>query len=397
MKIYEIGTGYTPIPAQISAATEIVVEELTKAFISQNVPVEIVDIASNNRAENSLPIREVKVPKFFIGTDVQLGIMHKLKRVVYSVALAKTLKLILKESKERVVFHFHNQYNLFFFLKLSSQHERGKCHIAYTNHSGIWRKPWNEIEGTIRKRYFQEAECMRSADVVFLLNEQTKTNVTKQLGIPEEHLVLIGNGVNTDLYRPLTEEEKNAAKAKWGLPNCRVVLQVGSVNENKGQLRTVEYLLPLLKEKKDLCFAYVGGIVDEEYQQAVLNFAQMHDLTEQIRYLGMLSPGKELNEVYNIADATILPSLYESFGMVAIESMAAGVPVFVDKMGMIQFDNGTIPFDRCLICDTVSNFIYGDIEQVERIRDISRDFATQIYSWKRIAGDYYIAFQNIQS
>ena len=39
MKIYEIGTGYTPIPARISAATEIVVEELTKAFLKQNIPV----------------------------------------------------------------------------------------------------------------------------------------------------------------------------------------------------------------------------------------------------------------------------------------------------------------------------------------------------------------------
>ena len=44
MKIYEIGTGYTPIPAQVSAATESIVEELTKAFLAQNIAVEIIDI-----------------------------------------------------------------------------------------------------------------------------------------------------------------------------------------------------------------------------------------------------------------------------------------------------------------------------------------------------------------
>ena len=131
MKIYEIGTGYTPIPAQMGAATEIVVEELTKAFLKQGVPVEIIDIAATNRAQTTLPIREVKVPKCFSGTDVQLGLMHKLKRVVYSIALTGELRKILIQTSEKVVLHFHNQYNLFFFLKLIPKKLRKKCKRSY--------------------------------------------------------------------------------------------------------------------------------------------------------------------------------------------------------------------------------------------------------------------------
>ena len=118
MKIYEIGTGYTPIPAQMGAATEIVVEELTRSFTANGENVEIIDIKAQNRAENTLPIDEVNVPSMFTKTDVSLGIMHKLKRVVYSVSLANHLKRILKNAEEDIVLHFHNQYNLFFFLKL---------------------------------------------------------------------------------------------------------------------------------------------------------------------------------------------------------------------------------------------------------------------------------------
>ena len=59
MKIYEIGTGYTPIPAQVAAATESIVEELTKAFMAQNINVEIIDICAQNRAPHDLPITEV--------------------------------------------------------------------------------------------------------------------------------------------------------------------------------------------------------------------------------------------------------------------------------------------------------------------------------------------------
>ena len=59
MTIYEIGTGYTPIPARMGAATEIVVEELTRAFQKQNAPVQIIDIKAKDRPATDLPIREV--------------------------------------------------------------------------------------------------------------------------------------------------------------------------------------------------------------------------------------------------------------------------------------------------------------------------------------------------
>lgn len=395
MKIYEIGTGYTPIPARISAATEIVVEELTKAFLKQNVPVEIVDIASDNRAEHQLPIREVKVPGCFMGTDLQLGIMHKLKRVAYSVALSGELKKILRKTDEKVVFHFHNQYNLFFFLKLTSKKLREKCLIAYTNHSGIWRMDWKSIENIVQKRYFQEAECMKQADIVFLLNEDTKRNVMKHLGVPEERIVLIGNGVNTDVYHPLSPEEKQAAKDKWKLSGNKVILQVGSVNENKGQLRTVEYLLPILKKHSDLVFAYAGGIVETDYHQKIIQAAEDNGLENQIRYMGMLSPGHELNELYNCADATIFPSKFEAFGLVAVESMASGLPVFVDRNGMVRFDEGVIPYDRDNAADMIEETLFAEqFDNVEAARK-AREFAVDFYSWDKIATEYKAGFERL--
>ena len=389
MKIYEIGTGYTPIPAQISAATEIVVAELTKAFLKQNIPVEIIDISSDSRAGTELPIREVPVPGVFTGTDVHLGIMHKLKRVVYSVALAGVLKGLLKKTQEKIVFHFHNQYNMFFFLKLVPRKLRERCLVAYTNHSGIWRLSWSEIEETIHKRYFQEAECMKRADLIFVLNEETKQNAMEHLGVAEDKIVVINNGVNTDVYCPLSENEREVAKEKFGLQNSRVILQVGSVYENKGQLRSVEYLLPLLKENKDLVFAYAGGIVDEEYQQQVKTFAEEHGLTEQVRYLGMVSPGKELNELYNTAVATILPSRYEGFSLVSVESCATGVPVLVDKEGPIRLDAGSVCYAEETFTQIVEQMLNGSVEQ---LHTDARNSAVKNYSWDKIAADYVAEF-----
>ena len=124
MKIYEIATGYTSIPATISAATEIVIEQLTTAMISNGKDVEIIDIRDKNRKDTNLKIDEVAVPSFLTSTDTSLGIIHKLKRVIYSISLAGKLKKILKKTNDKVVFHFHNQYNMFFFLKLTGKKER---------------------------------------------------------------------------------------------------------------------------------------------------------------------------------------------------------------------------------------------------------------------------------
>ena len=207
MKLYEIGTGYTPIPAQMGAATEIVVEGLTRAFQKLNVPVEIIDIKATGRADTDLPIQEVWVPACFSGTDVKLGLMHKLKRVVYSLCLTAKLRGILKNAEEQTVLHFHNQYNLFFFLKLTPAKLRAKARIAYTVHSYIWPEEWEKIEETVRKRYFQEIYCVQHADDVLVLNDKTAEHFVQRLGVAPERIHKIGNGVDTDAYHVLAQEE----------------------------------------------------------------------------------------------------------------------------------------------------------------------------------------------
>lgn len=390
MKIYEIGTGYTPIPAQLGAATEIVVEELTRAFRKMGEEVQIIDIATQNRASHDLPILEVPVPGCFRKTDVKLGLMHKLKRVVYSVCLAATLRKLLKSAKEKVVLHFHNQYNLFFFLKLVPKRLQKRALLAYTNHSGIWRLPWEEISNTIRKRYFQEAECMRKADVVFVLNEETKRNVVKHLGMGKERFVTISNGVNVDVYSPMTCDQIRQEKAKWGFENKTVILQVGSVCENKGQLRSVKSLLPLLQKDQNLLFAYAGGIVDEDYQHRILMFAKEHDLESQIRYMGMIKPGKQLNGLFNTAKATIMSSQYEGFSLVSIESCAAGVPVLTAGAGIVKVGDGSLEVNGENMIAVYA--LLQDDETYRSLCEAARANAVCNYSWEKIARGHLVVW-----
>lgn len=329
MKLYEIGTGYTPIPAQMGAATEIVVEGLTRAFLKQHVPVEILDIQARERAETELPIRQVAVPSCFSGTDVRLGILHKLKRVVYSVSLAAALQKILKQAKEKTVLHFHNQYNLFFFLKLTSPKLRAKARISYTVHSHVWAGAWEEIEKTVKQRYFQEITCVRSADDVLVLNDRTAEHLMQHLGVKPARIHKITNGVNTDTYRILPPAEVEDFCRDQDLTGKKIIFQVGSVCDRKNQLGAVKMLAAYLREHPDTLYVYAGGVIDETYQQQIADFAAQQEIAEQIRYVGELCPGEQLNRYYNAASVTVFPSKAESFGLVIIESLCAGTPVLL--------------------------------------------------------------------
>lgn len=385
MKIYEIGTGYTPIPAQVAAATESVVEELTKAYMNMGQQVEIIDISSSCRAEHNLPITQVKVPSVFTKSDVSLGLVHKLKRVVYSVFLALKLKKILKNLKEKVIFHFHNQYNLFFFIKLVPQKLRSKAVVVYTNHNGLWCKEWNEVKDVLHSRYFQEIAAMKSADFVFVLNENTKKNVVSELGIDKKKVFVIRNGVNTDTYKPLDDLN---IKSRYNLSDKRVILQVGSVYENKGQARVAEMLAPLLKNSKNLVYAYVGGIVSQEYAETVKNTAEQYGVSDKVVYLGTASPGEEMNALYNIADATVFASEYEGFPLVCVESVSAGVPVIFCSDISINIGDGCIVTTPEKAVDDIEKNILGNTDEYKKLCVLARENAVKNYSWQRIADEY---------
>lgn len=340
MKIYEIGTGYTPIPAQMGAATEIVVEELTRSLLKNGEDATVIDIKAQKRAKTDLPIIEVEVPSVFTSTDVSLGIMHKFKRVVYSLSLAKKLKGILKNADQKVVLHFHNQYNLFFFLRLTSKKLLEKATVAYTVHSYIWGTEWKKIEKTVKRKYFQEIFCVKHADKVLVLNDITTAHFVNRLGVGEDKIFKVQNGVNTQKYSPLPKEEVDNFKKELNLQDKKIIFQVGSVCERKNQLGAVKLMAEFLKQNPNVCYLYAGGIIDDGYQSSITQFAKQNGIEDRVIYLGELAPGEELNRYYNAAACSIFPSNLESFGLVVIEAISAGTPVLVGGKLMFKLYGG---------------------------------------------------------
>lgn len=389
MKYFEIATGYTSIPAKIGAATEKDVEGQTKSMVKMGYDVCIVDIKDSSRLQTDLPIIEVYMPKFFNSNKVvQLGFVHKIKRVLYSISLTFKLRSIIKKSNDKIYLHFHNQYNMFFFKKLTSDKLLKNVTIGYTVHSYVWFGKYEDIKNTIKKRYFQEVYCCQKADRVFVLNDVVTKMLVDNYSIEKDKIRKIFNGVDTDVYdeKRVTEQQIKLLKEKYNLQGKTIIFQVGSICPRKNQLNSLELLAPIMHNNKDLAFAYAGGIIDENYAMQIKNKAEQLNLSDRVVYCGEISPGDELNAHYAMSKATIVNSKAEAYGLVITESLSCSRPVFVNTqlIDSINYwkDNegeGIIRISEHFVEDL--NKILNDDSYYLEMQKKSRTLAFEKLSW----------------
>ncbi len=157
-------------------------------------------------------------------------------------------------------------------------------------------------------------------------------------------IVAIPPGVDTSRFYPIPMEE---AKEFIGVPaSDRMLLFVGRIEPLKG-LDILIQAVATLRERpvfreRHFCLAVVGG---EPHVAPEVMSAEMSRLQEmRLRYgledfvLFLGKKGQDtLPYYYSAADAVVVPSHYESFGMVALEAMACGTPVVASQVGGLAF------------------------------------------------------------
>ena len=147
------------------------------------------------------------------------------------------------------------------------------------------------------------------------------------LGVPEEKIVVIGNGVDTALFHP---GDRTAARERLSLPReAKVFLSVGNLVEGKGFHLVVEALAGMARKDALLAVAGYGPMRARlEGQAAALG------VRERVRFLGPV-PNGDLPEWYRAADVFVLASAREGWPNVVSEAQACGLPaVATDISGL---------------------------------------------------------------
>jgi len=183
-----------------------------------------------------------------------------------------------------------------------------------------------------------ERRVMTCSDRVIASTPIDESHIIKRYGVPGAKITVIPPGVDLERFRP---RRKSLARKRFGLGNSPLVLFVGRIQRLKG----VDVLLQAMRSLNDIApglqptVAVVGGApegervdVEQREIERLIGLSQSLGIENQVRFLGSV-PQESLPDYYSAADVTVMPSTYESFGLVALESMACGTPVVATRVG----------------------------------------------------------------
>lgn len=198
-------------------------------------------------------------------------------------------------------------------------------------------EPERRIEG--------EAEVMDVADRLVAATPLEKAQMIWLYGANPAKIAVVPPGVDRELFRPIPPEE---AKRMLGLPaTSRIVLYVGRIEPLKGidtLLRAMALVTPDIPcWQDDLMVIIIGGAPGAGVEKVSAELDRLKSLRaelgieELVTFQGALDQDT-LVYYYSAADMVVMPSHYESFGMVALEAMACGTPVIASKVGGLAYN-----------------------------------------------------------
>ncbi len=159
---------------------------------------------------------------------------------------------------------------------------------------------------------------------VIAISERVKGELIKYYDVPKEDIVVVYDGVNIKEFNPKNKGLfKELIRSRYNISlQDKVALFVANRFKGKGLNYAIQSL-PLIKFE-NLKLLVIGGENPESYQRLAKKLGVM----DKIIFAGHIS---DVKEYYAAADIFILPTLYEAFGLVVLESMASEIPVIISK------------------------------------------------------------------
>jgi glycogen(starch) synthase len=195
--------------------------------------------------------------------------------------------------------------------------------------------------------YIHAAETWMAqrADHVITCSHYMRGHVADVYGLDEAGVSVIPNGIDPDDLQPV--EDLDALRSRFAAPDERLVLLCGRLVYEKGFQLALEALPGLIRRLGKVRYLVAGsGTHESELKRQAEKLGIAGDGT----FLGWIGDDV-LHSLYRIADLTVVPSIYEPFGIVALEAMASGCP--------------------CIVADT------GGLREVVPNRDVGLRFKTQ--------------------
>lgn len=224
-----------------------------------------------------------------------------------------------------------------------------------------------------------------AADVV-LVNSQAVRRELLGRGLPVRRIEVLPNGVDPEAFRPVADWPRDGG----------YILFVGRLVAQKGAEILLRAFGAVLRRYPESRLVVAGDGELELYLQRVASHLGFPD---RVQFAGWQT-GAALVELYQRARVVAVPSLYEPFGIVALEAMACGRPVVASRVGGLEevMDDGVEGFlvergDHLDLARRLAHLL-GDAELRGRMGAAARRRAAG-FSWQRVAGDTLALYRGL--
>jgi glycogen synthase len=238
----------------------------------------------------------------------------------------------------------------------------------------------NKIQHFIHEK---EQQLIENSDQIIVCSQYMEHELITVFKAKKEKMVIIPNGI--EVYKGILKSEKFFGNSF----NKKMIFSIGRMVEEKG-FKTMIKAASIAKENGlNLFFVIAGkGPMLECYRQEVIR----RRLEEQLVFIGYITDA-EKNSYLLQSDISVFPSLYEPFGIVALESMILGRPTIVSNVGglkgtVLHMKTGLlmVPGDAESLLEQI-NFLIENPKKAEEIGLQGRKMVKGLYGWNRIASE----------
>ncbi len=170
------------------------------------------------------------------------------------------------------------------------------------------------------------------ADRVIVCSFYMREQVAEIFGVPRERVEVIWNGIDPEDLQPHEEPELRRLRAQFAAPDEKLVLLIGRLVYEKGFQLALAAMPRLIERHPETRFLVAGS---GTHERELRRQAEELVLMGHGHFLGWMGDDV-LHSLYRIADVCVVPSIYEPFGLVALEAMASGCPCIVADTGGLR-------------------------------------------------------------